>query len=203
MTLHDTGEDEETLTEASATAQAAVTPQAGERRRIDRRRNPRYPVNGGGAEVRQQGVDARIWARLTDLSLGGCYLEIMSPLPALTYVSVVLTLEEQHVQAKGQVMVSHPHFGMGIQFIELSAADHQILESWLVALAPKVGPPVGRRSGENPARILDKESAALLVQSVTEFFRSQPNMSREEFLRMVETRRKGQEESKKEAPRPA
>ncbi|HEV2023027.1 MAG TPA: PilZ domain-containing protein [Terriglobales bacterium] len=64
-------------------------------------------------------MDSRIWARLTDISLGGCYLEIMSPLPVLTYVNLSLTLEEQHVQAKGQVVVSHPHFGMGIQFIDL------------------------------------------------------------------------------------
>ena len=83
------------MSEASATPQAEAAPQAGERRRIDRRKHPRYPVNGGGAEVRQQGVDARIWARLTDISLGGCYLEIMSPLPVLTYVNLALTLEEQ------------------------------------------------------------------------------------------------------------
>ena len=178
------------MSEASATPQAVAAPQVGERRRIDRRKHPRYPVHGGGAELRQQGVDARIWARLTDISLGGCYLEIMSPLPVLTYVNLDLTLKEQHVLAKGQVVVSHPHFGMGIQYIELSAADQQMLESWLAALAPRVVPPLGRRSGENPARTLDKESAALLVQSVTEFFHGKPTMSREEFLQLVEARRK-------------
>ena len=177
------------MSEVGPSLQSATAPQVGERRRIDRRKHPRYPVNEGGAEVRQQGVDARIWARLTDISLGGCYLEIMSPLPVLTYISLALTLQEQRLQAKGQVVVSHPHFGMGIQFIELSPADRQMLESWITALAPKVAAPVGRRSGENPARTLDKESAALLVQSVTEFFRSKPTMSREEFLQMIEERR--------------
>ena len=187
------------------TASPAAAPEVGERRRLDRRKHPRYPVNGGGAEVRQQGVDSRIWARLTDISLGGCYLEIMSPLPVLTYVGLVLTVEEQRLQAKGQVVVSHPHFGMGIQFIDLGAADRQMLESWIRALAPKVGPPVGRRDGENPARLQDKESAALLVQAVTEFFRGKPAMSREEFLQLVEARRKAQEEAKAQAesPKPA
>ena len=187
------------------TASPAAAPEVEERRRLDRRKHPRYPVNGGGAEVRQQGVDSRIWARLTDISLGGCYLEIMSPLPVLTYVGLVLTVEEQRLQAKGQVVVSHPHFGMGIQFIDLGAADRQMLESWIRALAPKVGPPVGRRDGENPARLQDKESAALLVQAVTEFFRGKPAMSREEFLQLVEARRKAQEEAKAQAesPKPA
>ena len=184
------------MSETITASQVAAAPEIGERRRVDRRKHPRYPGNGGGAEVRQQGVDSRIWARLTDISLGGCYLEIMSPLPVLTYVSLVLTLEEQRLQAKGQVVVSHPHFGMGIQFIDLSAADRQMLESWITALAPKVGPPVGRRGGETPARLLDKESAALLVQAITEFFRSKPTMSREEFMQLVEARRKTSAEAK-------
>lgn len=179
------------------TFQAPTAVQGGERRRIDRRKHPRYPVSGGGAEVRQQGVDSRIWARLTDISLGGCYLEIMSPLPVLTYVNLVLTLEEQRLQGKGQVVVSHPHFGMGVQFIDLSPADRQMLESWIAALAPKVVPPLGRRGGENPARILDKEAAALLVQAVTEFFLNKPVMSREEFQQMVEARRKSNKDDSK------
>ena len=189
--------------EVIADPHAPAAPPVGERRRVDRRKHPRYPCSGGGAELRQQGVDSRIWARLTDISLGGCYLEIMSPLPVLTYVNLGLTLEEQHLQAKGQVAVSHPHFGMGVQFIDLSAADRKMLESWIAAVAPKAGPPAGRRSGENPAHTLDKESAALLVQSVKEFFLVKPVMSREEFLQLVEARHKAQEEAKAEALKPA
>ena len=109
------------------------------------------------------------------------------------------------MNAKGQVVVSHPNFGMGIQFIDMGAADRKLLEGWLAALAPKAVTPLGRRGGENPARTLDKEAAALLVQSVTEFFRSKPSMSREEFLQLVEARHKAGKdaEAKAEAPNPA
>ena len=193
------------MSETSTTTQTAAASQAAERRRLERRKHPRYPVNGGGAEVRQQGVDARIWARLTDISLGGCYLEIMSPLPVLTYVNLVLTLEEQRLQAKGQVVVAHPNFGMGIQFIDLSPADRKMLEGWLAALAPKAVPPLGRRNGENPVRLLDKDSAALLVQAITEFFLNRPVMSREEFQQMIEARHKANKdaEAKAETLKPA
>lgn len=193
------------MSEASTTSQAVTASQAGERRRIDRRKHPRYPVSGGGAEIRQQGVDSRIWARLTDISRGGCYLETMSPLPVLTYVNLTLTLDEQHLQTKGQVVVAHPHFGMGVQFLDLSDKDRPVLEAWLAGLAPEVVPPLGRRSGENPARTLDKEAAALLVQSITEFFLSKPAMSREEFQQMFEARRKASkdDEVKAEALKPA
>lgn len=192
------------MSETIATPQAATDPHAGGRRRLERRRHPRYPCDGG-AEIRQQGVDSRIWARLTDISLGGCYLETMSPLPVLTYLNLALTLDEQRLQAKGQVVVSHPHFGMGIQFIDLSAPDRQMLESWIAARAPKVGPPAGRRDGENPVRIFGKEGAALLVQAVTEFFRNRPEMSREEFQQMLEAQRKSDkdDESKAGALKPA
>jgi hypothetical protein len=192
------------LSESAATPQTATATPAGERRRLERRKHPRYPVSGG-AEVRQQGVDSRIWARLTDISLGGCYLEMMSPLPVLTYVNLGLILEEQHLNAKGQVVVSHPNFGMGIQFIDLGAADRKMLESWLAALAPKVVTPLGRRGGENPVRTLDKDSAALLVQAITEFFFNRPVMSREEFQQLVEARHQASKdaEAKAEAPKPA
>jgi hypothetical protein len=189
------------LSETSV-SQVFAENQSGERRRLDRRRHPRYPCSGG-AEVRQQGVDSRIWARLTDISLGGCYLEIMSPLPMLTYVNLVLTLDEQRAAAKGQVVVSHPHFGMGIQFIDLSAADRQMLQNWIAALAAKAGPPEGRRSGENPAHSLDKETAVLLVQSVMELFRQKPVMSREEFQQLLEAGRKASETGKAEELKPA
>ena len=193
------------MSELGATPQTAPAPQVGERRRLDRRKHPRYPVHGGGAELRQQGVDSRIWARLTDISLGGCYLEIMSPLPVLTYINLALTLEEQRLQAKGQVVVSHPNFGMGVQYIELGPADRRMLESWLAMLAAKAAPPAGRRLGENPARTLDKEAAALLVQSITEFYRIKTVMSREEFLKLVEARRKAGEDGDGQAgsPKPA
>jgi hypothetical protein len=121
----------------------------------------------------------------------------------LTYINLGLILEEQHLNAKGQVVVSHPNFGMGIQFIDLSAADRKMLEGWLATLAPKVVTPLGRRGGENPARVLDKEAAALLVQAVTEFFRNKPVMSREEFQQMVEARRKVQDAATPEAVKPA
>ena len=193
------------MSELNATTQTAAATQAGERRRLERRKHPRYPVSAGGAEIRQQGVDSRIWARLTDISRGGCYLETMSPMPVLTYINLTLTLDEQHLHAKGQVVVAHPHFGMGVQFLDLSDKDRPVLERWIADLAAKAAPPVGRRGGENPARVLDKEAAALLVQAVTEFFRNKPVMSREEFQQMVEERRKASKDdaAKAEAPKPA
>jgi hypothetical protein len=90
------------------------------------------------------------------------------------------------LQAKGQLVLSHPTFGMGIQFTELSSADRQMLEQWIAALKARaeLPPPAAAAGGGNPVPTLDPETAARLGQAVAQFFRSHPVMSREEFQQM-------------------
>lgn len=178
------------MNEVSAGSQVAAS-QAGERRSLERRSHARYPCDGG-AEIRQLGVEARVWARLTDISLGGCYLESMSPLPPGTIIRLVLIMKEQRLQAKGQVVVQHPHFGMGVQFVAMLDADRKMLESWVADLEAKARPPAGRRKGEEPARFPDQDIAAVL-QAIQEFFRVKPVMSREEFQQLVKAQGEAQE----------
>ena len=174
-----------TTAELCVTPKADTASQAGGRRGKDRRKHPRYSVEGGAAEVRQQGVEASIWARLNDISLGGCYLETRSPLTVLTYIHLTLTWEEQHLQAKGQVVGCHPNFGMDVKFLYLSDPDRSVLEAWIAALAANAESPLGRGSGEDPAPTLDPAAAARLGQAVAEFFRGKQVMSREEFQQLV------------------
>lgn len=54
--------------------------------------------------------------KLTDLSLGGCYVETESPFPENSGISLTLRAEGMEVQVDGSVRVMHPGFGMGIEF---------------------------------------------------------------------------------------
>jgi hypothetical protein len=54
--------------------------------------------------------------KLTDLSLGGCYLETDSPFPEHALVDICLKTEEMAVHTEGMVRVTHPGEGMGVQF---------------------------------------------------------------------------------------
>lgn len=177
--------DMKTTAELCPTSRAATESRAGGRRGKDRRRHPRYPVNGGGAEVRQGGLDVPICARLNDISLGGCYLETRAPLTVFTYIDLILTLDGERLQAKGQVVGCHRGFGMDVRFHYLSDLDRPVLEAWIAALAAKSESPVARGNGENPSPILDQETAARLGQAVAQFFRSNPVMSLEEFKRLL------------------
>jgi DNA-binding response OmpR family regulator len=53
---------------------------------------------------------------LTDLSLGGCYVETDSPFPEHALVDLCLRTEEMAVHTEGMVRVMHPSHGMGVEF---------------------------------------------------------------------------------------
>jgi hypothetical protein len=54
--------------------------------------------------------------KLTDLSLGGCYVETESPFPEHALVDLCLTTQEMAVHTEGMVRVTHPGYGMGVEF---------------------------------------------------------------------------------------
>src|SRR6266852_2241658 len=60
--------------------------------------------------------DPPVSCRLTDLSLGGCYLTTGSPFPRGTRVVLSIKTADLEVQTGGVVLVAHPEFGMGVEF---------------------------------------------------------------------------------------
>jgi len=61
--------------------------------------------------------------RLTDLSLGACYVETGAPFPEQSGVTLRLKAEEVEAEAEGIVRVMHPEFGMGIEFARKTMED--------------------------------------------------------------------------------
>ena len=60
--------------------------------------------------------DPPVSCRLSDLSLGGCYLTTGSPFPRGTRVVLSIKTADLEVQTGGVVLVAHPEFGMGVEF---------------------------------------------------------------------------------------
>jgi DNA-binding response OmpR family regulator len=54
--------------------------------------------------------------KLTDLSLGGCYVETESPFPENALIDLCLAAGEMSVHTEGLVRVMHPGHGMGVEF---------------------------------------------------------------------------------------
>lgn len=54
--------------------------------------------------------------KLTDLSLGGCYVQTDAPFPERALVDLCLKAQEMEVHTEGMVRVAHPGHGMGVEF---------------------------------------------------------------------------------------
>ena len=54
--------------------------------------------------------------KLTDLSLGGCYVQTDAPFPERALVDLCLKAQEHEVHTEGMVRVTHPGHGMGVEF---------------------------------------------------------------------------------------
>jgi CheY-like chemotaxis protein len=54
--------------------------------------------------------------KLTDLSLGGCYVQTDAPFPESALVDLCLKTKELEVHTEGMVRVAHPAHGMGVEF---------------------------------------------------------------------------------------
>ncbi|MGA7293798.1 MAG: PilZ domain-containing protein, partial [Terriglobales bacterium] len=60
--------------------------------------------------------DAVTQCKLTDLSLGGCYVQTESPFPQSSAVDLCLRATGMEIHTEGLVRVMHPGHGMGIEF---------------------------------------------------------------------------------------
>jgi DNA-binding response OmpR family regulator len=68
--------------------------------------------------------DPPLLCRLSDLSLGACYLTTVSPFPRGTRVILSIKTADFAVHAGGIVLVSHPEFGMGVEFLQATTEQH-------------------------------------------------------------------------------
>jgi c-di-GMP-binding flagellar brake protein YcgR len=79
--------------------------------------------------------DPPIRCQLTDLSLGACYLEISSPFPVSSRVTLSMRAAGVEIRAQGIVRVMHPDRGMGVQFTQATPEHRAAVEKFLRVLS--------------------------------------------------------------------
>ena len=99
----------------------------------DRRHFPRYTARVQ-VELRQDGIEVPLRMETTDLSRGGCYVQLMMTMPIGTYLNLTLWLDGYPVRVRSRVVTRHPQFGNGIMFLEFQGNDEQLLTRYLSAL---------------------------------------------------------------------
>jgi len=151
----------------------------------ERRQSPRLRCSGS-VEFRTAGSDVRIWGTLTDISLHGCYVEMNSAFPIDTKVDLVLKSCGIRIAVLGTVRASYAFLGMGIGFAEIGAEEKLELKRLLAALGGQSavfrGLPAHEHALSDGLRPADRRA---LCDEVTEFFRKNAVLSRDEFHQMA------------------
>jgi hypothetical protein len=94
-------------------------------------RAPRYPFDAP-AEIIVEGSGTKILARVTELSLHGCYLDTSTPLTGHTAVFVKIFGPDDYFEAHSTVIYAHSLLGVGVAFRDVNVACQRILRKWLL-----------------------------------------------------------------------
>jgi len=118
-----------------------VSPDFYEPGAFEHRKNPRYRCQNSIEIHIHNG--ASFWATLTDLSLGGCYVEMPIPLEPGTRLRAAIWFGQAKAWAQGEVAHRTPGFGIGIRFTQISDQDLDLIRTFLGQLAPLARKPLG------------------------------------------------------------
>jgi c-di-GMP-binding flagellar brake protein YcgR len=118
--------------------------------RARERRYPRVKVSIP-AEARHVMESFPRRGQTTNLSEGGCYIEMVQTLEPPTCVDVVLWLNDEKIQARAEVVTRNAHLGNGIRFLRISDADKLKLRTFVESAQRNHGLPFRGPSRMGPA----------------------------------------------------
>lgn len=99
---------------------------------VDQSHDLRLWLNQNSPESEKD--DPPVRCKLTDLSLGGCYLEVSSPFPPHTKIVLSMRAGEHELRVEGVVRVMHPEVGMGVEFRQATAEQRNHVEKFIHTL---------------------------------------------------------------------
>jgi len=106
---------------------------------------------------------ARISARTSDLSLGGCYVDTLNPFPMGTTLRLRIHKNEEILDAQASTASSHTGSGMGLLFGEMTPPQRSMLAAWLdECVAPSRSSP----TAPLPAEKTDQRDHLLAVKLI-------------------------------------
>jgi hypothetical protein len=137
-----THEDADIADSSSATAQSRRTPPAQTKTisQPDKRRSVRRCPFVASAEVIDLESETRLSARISELAVGGCYVDMLNPFPEGTLVTLRILKDEGVFETKAKVAYTHASGGMGLTFTETAPSQRSLLEDWLAAIITQPEP---------------------------------------------------------------
>jgi PilZ domain len=104
---------------------------AGEQESLHEKKSPKSLVSNAGnrrgerriacklgADVYSEGTNVPNRCTLSDISEGGCYVEMPTPLSGQkSGVEILVRTADTKLKIRGEVLTTHPGFGMGVRFV--------------------------------------------------------------------------------------
>jgi DNA-binding response OmpR family regulator len=139
--------------------------------------------------------------KLTDLSLGGCYVETDSPFPEHALVDLCLKTGQIEVHIEGMVRVLHPEYGMGVEFPSRTSEQRAQVGNLIDALrsSPQAKPELlisPQALLADPRQFHAENSSAdqpdEIYDPLLELLRQGVNLPQERFLALLKKQRGGE-----------
>jgi hypothetical protein len=92
------------------------------------------------AEVTELRSGAVLSARISELGLGGCYVDALNPFPEGSIVGLRILRDQGVFETKAKVVYCDSRFGMGLAFTEMTPDQRSILEAWLAEIVSQLRP---------------------------------------------------------------
>jgi CheY-like chemotaxis protein len=145
-----------------------------------------------------EGDDPPVCCKLTDLSLGGCYLKTNSPFPRGTCVILEIKTGDMEIRAKGVVRVAHAEVGMGVEFLQNTEEQQEQAHKMIAMLKSDSGKspevqvePDGLESAgeENAGNGSQAKAASKSDDALVDLFRRQFEVPVEIFMAQMKEQR--------------
>jgi len=137
--------------------------------------------------------------KLTDLSLGGCYIETESPFPEQALIDLCLKAAGMEIHAEGMVRVMHPASGMGVEFPSRTSEQRQTVSSFIEFLTSRPGTmpelvisPKLLFADEAQFQHTDTSAEDHLEDPLLELLRTGQSLTRDQFLAELHRQRKSE-----------
>jgi len=100
----------------------------------ERRKHVRYQFTAS-VEAVEPRTGTRITGRVSDLSLGGCYIDTISPFAGNAALRLCITKDQKTFRTMAKVANSQASMGMGVSFTSVEPGQVRILENWIGLLS--------------------------------------------------------------------
>ena len=98
------------------------------------KRIPRYNFVAT-TEMTEEATTTCLAGRISEISRGGCYVDILNTLPVGTELKVQIFRDAGTFTTRGKIIYVHEQIGMGIVFLDPPEDQLKLLDSWLAELS--------------------------------------------------------------------